>query len=412
MLRNTFITIVALCVSVFGASVSQGAPGDHLWTGTIGGDPFTWSTPVLTDSLVIIQGQGGGITGLNKSDGSQAWYTAGTEATTASPVLYNGKLYLAAGQTLYRIDPDTGTIENSRATGEMLYGLAPTVVNERLYFHTYNTDLGAYTLRCASTSTLADLWTKPLNSSASTMTDGQALYVLTDTLRAYDLDTGDLLWSVAPVGGHTGFDTGAIAGGWLFAISDSNSDTSPAINAYTLNDDRTNAPRRRWTKEISDSYWADSVPPVVDNNLVYVNSREGVLQARSIASGAVQWSRTVRSSGSATALPVVANGRVFIETESGGTQYMTSYNAATGEVLWQTAHADMDIAWGQPTLDTTGVYLACDSANGILKFERSAADETWSMIKNNAQQTSGQFDLDPPMPPDNVVAGPNLLLLN
>lgn len=412
MLHKTYCALACFLLVFCCTPLARAAEGDQLWNGSVGGAGFTWSTPVLTDTLLIIQGQDGGITGLNKSDGTQAWYTAGVTGTIGSPVLYGNKLYLISDETMYRIAPDTGTIEDTRALGESFGGLAPTVHNDRIYFSTYNSGASTYTLHCASTSTLADIWTKTLSGHCNTMTDGQVLYVLSDTLRAYNLLTGTLLWTVAPTGVHTYFDMGAIAGGWLVAVSDGGGGSTPALNAFTLDTDRTAEPTLRWKEQIADGSMADSVPPVVDNNRVYINSRAGVLQARSLSTGSLQWSQTVRGSGWATALPVVANDQVFIETESGVNTYKTCYDAATGTPVWQTLSNDLGIAWGQPTLDPTGVYLACDHGNGVFKFERAAASETWSMLKNNAQQTSGQLDLDPPLPPDVVLSGQQLLLLN
>ncbi|MEF3697977.1 outer membrane protein assembly factor BamB family protein [Desulfolutivibrio sp.] len=400
------LQFVILCV-LLGCcpAILHAATGDLLWTGEMGGDKATWSTPVISGSLAIIKGQDGGLTALNAATGGQIWYNATIAASVSSPILQDGVLYLGADTHLYRINPATGEVLTDRALGGWFGCHAPAALAGRLYFARL-VDI-TYSLVAVSAATLADIWSVPLGGSGAALTDGTYVYSLSTALKAHNPATGAELWSVSPPSGYTTFQEGAYNGGYLVAAVYSNMTGTTGLTGWYLGDGAS-APSRLWTVSLGTSATADGIPPAIDGDKVYFATSDGFVRAYSLTSGASLWSLQVRTSGSAGPKPVALDGKVYIQEMLDAANNAVCLDGATGAVLWR-ASGTAGIVWGQAAVGGGRAYFAADWA-GVFAFETAVHDDTWPMYKNNSGQTSASGDA-PPAPTPGDPAARNLLLL-
>lgn len=400
MVKGILTSILAL-LSCFLPVTGFSATGDYLWSGDIGGDKATWSTPLLFNNSVIVQGQDGGITALRADTGQQVWYNSTTAGDITSPILFSNALYMNAGSHVYKLSPDSGSILADRALTGWSSGQAPAALGQLLFF--IEGDTSGYTLHAAAIDTLADVWTKPLGSSVpSVLADGTNLYVLAETLSALDPLTGNQRWSVPPPDGFGYLNAGALADGTLVAFAAQQYGTGNVLAAWAVGDGSA-APGLAWTQDFGTGM-TDGSPPAIDGGRVYANSRAGVLRAFTLASGSPLWTYTVRNTGLAPALPTAVDGKVYIQLFV-GPPTLLCLDGATGGVAWQTSRS-MGMAWSQPAIKDGRVYLATDWA-GVYAFAAGHTDSIWPMFKNNPALTGSS---DTPAP-NQAIAPVDLLLL-
>ncbi|MEA4855854.1 MAG: PQQ-binding-like beta-propeller repeat protein [Solidesulfovibrio sp.] len=400
MVKGILTSILAL-LSCFLPVTGFSATGDYLWSGDIGGDKATWSTPLLFNNSIIVQGQDGGITALRADTGQQVWYNSTTAGDTTSPILFDNNVYMIAGSHVYKIAPATGAILADRSLTGTVYGQAPAASGQLLFF--IEGGESAFTLHAASLASLEDIWTKPLGAAmASVLTDGTNLYVLADTLTALDPLTGNQRWSVPPPDGYDYFNAGSLADRTLVAFAAKQWDSGNVLAAWSLGDGSA-APGLAWTQDFGTGM-TDGSPPAIDGGRVYANSRAGVLRAFTLASGSPLWTYTVRNTDLAPALPTAVDGKVYIQLFV-GPPTMLCLDGATGAVAWQTPRS-MSTAWSQPAIKDGRVYLATDWS-GVFAFAAGHTDSIWPMFKNNPALTGSS---DTPAP-NQAIAPVDLLLL-
>lgn len=400
-----FQSVILSVLMGFYPAILHAATGDLLWTGQIGGDKATWSTPVISGSLAIIMGQDGGMTALYTATGGQAWYNGDIVGSITSPILLDGVLYLGAGTRLYRINPATGEVLTDRALGGGFGSHAPAALAGHLYFVQYIDP--TYYLASVSTATLNDVWSVPLGGSGSALTDGTYVYSLSTALKAHNPFTGAELWSVSPPSGYTTFQEGAYNGGYLVAAVYSTMTGTTGLTGWYLGDGAS-APSPLWTVSLGNSASADGIPPVIDGDKAYFATSDGVVRAYSLVSGAPLWSLQVRTAGFAGPKPVALDGKVYVQELTDTVNNALCLDGATGAVLWRTSGTVGNV-WGQAAVGGGKVYFAADWA-GVFAFETAVHANVWPMYKNNTGQTSASGAAPPPPSPV-VTQGQNLLLL-
>jgi outer membrane protein assembly factor BamB len=255
----------------------------------------------------------------------QRWNYTTANGFWDSPVLANGKLYVAA-DNLYALDATTGALLWQYA-GQMFLGAgAPAVADGLVYVCTVgnivalNADTGSW------------VWTRSLGDNSCqdmpAVADG-VLYFNSQPpgsfteLDALDAGTGTLLWRHASL---WSVSEPAVADGVVY-VGSVNS------NVYAL-DARTGA--LLWTYTAGD--WV-AAPPVVANGIVYVSSKEVfplyALYALDAKTGALIWKR--ETSDSPIEATAVANGVVYFVYDdynlSAG--ILCAADAATGTLLWK-----------------------------------------------------------------------------
>lgn len=395
---NMLLILWALCAL---PATARAAPGDFLWTGNIGGNSSTWSTPVVYGSLLIVNGQHGGLTAFNNATGSQAWYNADIVASVTSPIVFQNMLYLGVDTHLYKITPSTGTVVLDRTLAGSVSANAPAALDNLLYFVTNNA--GDYLVHAADITTLEDVWTFPLPTAGTVLTDGTNLYVLADQFYALNPQTGTIRWAVSPPAPYNYFEYGAVYNGYLAAFAHSQFDGNTILACYTIGNGSV-APSLAWSQGFGMVY-ADGSPPAIDGSRVFANSRGGILRAFDLATGTELWSYTVRGLGQASALPVALDGKVYVQLFV-DTPAMLCLDGATGAEVWKN-QTSMGVAWSQPVVADGRVYLATDWA-GIYAFATQVHTHAWPMYKNNTAQTSASVTTAYTSSPSSLL----MLLLN
>ncbi|MDY6862528.1 MAG: PQQ-binding-like beta-propeller repeat protein [Thermodesulfobacteriota bacterium] len=374
---NTVIIWLFLFCSLFIHNGYGQTQGSLLWNAEIG-NGFTWSTPVVINDRVFMQDQDGGMTCYKASDGQKVWFRHVAEAwPTNSPVYRNGKLFMLAGKTIYRLNPEDGTVEKEFAADDYIGSQSPAVSDKMVYFASYST------LYAIDADTFSLVWSKSIGS-ANIIISKDILYVLADKLYGLNASNGTESWHMDPPQG-SGFNIGAISGIILAAFSSYDYSTSSTkLHSYRLSSTGGTAPTLIWSADMGSSY-SDYSPPAIYGNTVYATSREGVLRAFALeGNGTPLWEKTVRSSGMACALPIAVDGKVFIQGEKADySMSLVCLDGSNGTTLWQTGIEGMGIAWGEPVLVNNVIYLAADHMGGLYAFNTGTVNGNWYMIKHN-----------------------------
>jgi len=427
LVRVVFVLALSLTALPVQAR-EQLAPGTLLWSAPFGQDSYTWSTPVVLSDRVIIQDQEGGVTALSTSDGSLLWHTQCSGFPVSSPIYAGGDIFMQADGVLYRIAPGSGEILAQRDFGGTLPSQAPAAGNNLVYVAVYaNSEYRLYALQ---PDDLTDAWSAPLDQLTNIMFHEGHVYAMGADLTCLDATDGTVLWTEAsPVAGARLLQ-GAVTESHLAVITGTASSDPPSsravipaqVHLYSINPESpASAPTLLFSSMLGSldnqgnppAANADTSPPVFADNALYTTSRNGEIHAYSVAGGSTPtWKRTVRSSGSASALPVVVDGRVLVQLDDGqGSYQLASYDSATGALLWQSSVQNMGISWSQPVVGDRMVYLATDHGGGVYAFQAADLTEDWRMLKQNPQQTGADNGWTPPATSSNILPAIYQLLL-
>jgi len=282
---------------------------------------------------------------------TQLWASpVGTGALYASPVVWNGKVFIGSGDGhMYAFDAATGAtlwvgpqqnlfFVDSAAVG---YGL---VFASSLYstFLAYNADTG----EIAWTSGLADV-------RASPTLRGQALFVgsFDGALSALNAETGRPIWSAT--GNCCIYDQAPVVeGGRVFQMR-----TDHTLTAY---DAQTGT--QLWSKpEFSVGTLAAA------HGKLFFNYYPNVV-ALDAATGAELWAAPVLT-GAISGAPAVANRAVFVTSSK-----LMALHASTGAVIWGAAAAS---DWGPSVAN--GVVYASSLSGEWDAFDEHNGSLLWSV---------------------------------
>lgn len=100
--------------------------------------------------------------------------------------------------------------------------------------------------------------------------------------------------------------------------------------------------------------------PTIDGNLVYTLSAYGKLYAVDASTGSVVWEQDFKKSFGAKppqwgfcGSPLVADGRVYIETGGENGNHVVAYNKTDGKLVWKTVTGSDDVAGYSSPIKTT-----------------------------------------------------------
>lgn len=360
------------------------AAGDFIWQQDV---EYSWSAPVVIGNYVYIQDQGGGISCVAASDGTQVWTaTLADEYPTTSPTYKKGKLYAMAGSSLYQIDAFTGTVLNTFTASASLSNMAPAVTDTLVFVSTSST------LYAVNLSTFASSWTKSLTATANVIVSDDVIYALSDKLYALNASNGTEYWNTAPPQGSR-FNLGTLSGSYLalFSAYDSTARTTQ-LHCYQLAASAFAAPTLLWSADMGTGQYSDTAQPASDSTYVYAASREGVLRCFALAgTGTAVWTRTVRDSGSSCAIPAVVDGQVFIQDNDSAesTASVVCLDGSDGTEKWHTTMTEQQhISWGSPAIVNNVLYLSTDHGGGLLAFDAGTVDKNWYMAGHNPSLTA------------------------
>ena len=288
----------------------------------------------------------------NVANLTQLWASpVGTGALEASPVVWNGKVYIGSGDGhMYAFDAATGA---TLWVGQQqnLFFVDSAAVGHGLVFASsvYSTFL-AYD---AQTGAIA--WTSPLTDvRASPTLRGGTLYVgsFDGRLVALDAKTGTPIWFAR--GNCCIFDQAPVVdGGRVFQMR-----TDGTLTAY---DAQTGA--QLWSKP------GFSVgTPAAAHGMLFFNHYPNVV-ALDGATGTQLWAAPVLTRAVSGA-PAVANGTVFVTST-----ILTALRATTGEILWD---APASSNWGPSVAN--GVVYASAFGGEWDAFDEHDGSLLWSVI--------------------------------
>ena len=264
--------------NVFALDASNGA---QLWKVKPGG-PLRGS-PTVAFGYIFVMSQDNQLFALNATDGKLAWQESGS--TTMAGVF--GVAAPAAGN---------GTVVSGYTSGELVayrYENGRSLWADALARTSISTQVGA----------LSDIDADPIIDSGQVFALGQG-----GRMAAYELVTGQRLWEL----NVAGISTPAIAGDWIFALTD---DARMMAIARSTGKVRWLTQLARFENEDKKKnpiFWQG--PVLAGGNLWAVNS-DGEIWTVSTGEGSASLYREL---GEAISLPpVVANGTLYVLDDSG-----------------------------------------------------------------------------------------------
>lgn len=406
--KNLVILVLILFAGSVFTTLSAADPGDLLWSGTLAGEGYTWSTPIAVNGRVYVQDQdNGGITCFHAATGNRNWYRRISPfGSVSSPVYRNGWIIMF-GDHVYKVNATTARTDKvfTLAEGEWVASKAPAASDTTVFFST-NTSLYAVDL-----AGFTQVWKKPIGN-ANVIVSGNILYVMADKVYALNTANGTEHWNIPSpnISDPEGYNMGAVLGDSLavFSAKDLWGDGTTKLWVYTLNPIPTVAPAYRWHASMG-TQLSDDSPPVIQGGRVFANTRTGVLTAFSLyGAGTPLWTQTVRGTFLAPALPVALDGNVYTQEDTGGGSLQAvCRNGGTGAVVWQSSKAGgMGISWAQPTLYNNMVIIATDG-DGVQAFEAGTVSGSWHMIQHNPALTGSDSGWTPEPPFAGAFCGTN-----
>ncbi|UTF53473.1 Ig-like domain-containing protein [Natronosalvus rutilus] len=212
-----------------------------LWTFTRSSSSYGMGvTPAVENGTVYVTSDDGYIYALDAATGGVEWSepVAGSGSSLHSPVVEDGVVYVddttwdSTDANLYALDATDGsTIWNTPANVDGYTGASPALANDTLFF---TADGAVRAVDATVGSTGGDLlWSTQLCSAARyspVHADGVVYVPTTDSaIRAYDADTGDLVWRYDAYGEHS--FTPAVVDGQLYSTGLENDDYTHSLVA-------------------------------------------------------------------------------------------------------------------------------------------------------------------------------------
>jgi serine/threonine-protein kinase len=136
------------------------------------------------------------------------------------------------------------------------------------------------------------------------------------------------------------------------------------VNAYEATLDAANVSGLAPVWSAATSSYTTSA--VTANGRVFVGSRNGMVNAYDLATGAVLW--TAQLAGSVNASAATAHGRVYVTSND---RRLYALGAATGEVLFEARHPGQ-VSHGAPLVADGKVYVRCESNGVVYAYDAKA----------------------------------------
>lgn len=257
------------------------AAGTEVWRKKPGG-PLR-GAPTLSNGNVYIVSQDNQLFALNQNDGAVVWTQSGTPETQG----VFGVAAPAAAQ---------GTIVAGFSSGELnayRYENGRALWNDTLSRSTIST----------SVSSLVDIDAEPVIDQGRVYAVGQG-----ERMAAIELATGQRIWEQS----LAGISTPWIAGEWLFVMAD---DARLVCIARGTGKIRWIAQMPAWRNEEDKKGPINWVGPILAGNRLWVVNSRGVLMSASPSDGSV--GSTIDVGDSISLPPLVANNMLYVLTDKG-----------------------------------------------------------------------------------------------
>ncbi|MGZ0748390.1 outer membrane protein assembly factor BamB family protein, partial [Haloparvum sp. AD34] len=263
-----------------------------------------------------------------RSNPSRRWQLELDDEINGSPIVVDGTVYAAGGDYLYKIDPDTGTVEWRTDIEDEAEG-APAYANGSVFVA--NEDFSA-------------------------------------TVFSIDAETGETEWQQT-------FEDGVessvvVAENTLFVTVDTSRDDEANVAAL-----KTDTGEVRWSRNLGDDTDLEGAP-AVEGSRVFLAGDEGNVFALSITDGSILW-RSNLNGDSFEAAPTVSNGVVYAVTDVDNRVH--ALEASDGSEIWtQSVEGDPNTASVAVLAGNQSVYLNFDyDRTGLLALDTTDGTERW-----------------------------------
>ena len=271
-----------------------------------------WSSPAISEGLVVFGCKDCYIYCLNASTGKYAWSLQTLHEVDSSPAIYNGYVYVCSYDGwIYCINLSSGIpVWGTNAGGKFFS--SPAVVDDRVFIGS-----GAHDIYCFNASNGDILWTYPTESrvdSSPSEVEG-VVYVACDDYHLYALNatTGEKIWRE-----YTGsnLNSPCIANGCIYIGAYDGWVT--CINASTS--------ARTWTYQTQDTVSSSAATAY---GRIYIGSDDGSIYCLNATDGSKLWQ--TQTGYWVWSSPAIANGNLFVGSQD---YHLYCLDAYTGKEKW------------------------------------------------------------------------------
>lgn len=304
------------------------ATGARRWThgfGTSGdgkGAIFGGGVSYDNDRVYVTTGLGE-VAVLDAGSGSEKWKVKPAGPLRGSPTIaFNSVFVMTQDNQIYALDAADGSVQwnESASTGQAgVFGVAAPAAGQGTVIAGYSSgELVAYryengrtlwsdALARTSISTqvgiLTDIDADPIIDRGQVFALGQG-----GRMAAYELVTGQRIWEL----NLAGISTPAIAGEWIFTLTDDARLFCIARNSGKVRWMTQLARYRNEEKRKNPIFWTG---PVLAGNRLWITNSEGLVASASVSDGSV--AKLTELGNSVSLAPVVANGMLYVLDDSG-----------------------------------------------------------------------------------------------
>jgi outer membrane protein assembly factor BamB len=349
-----------------------------------------WSSPAVSNGLVLVGCKDCKIYCLNAADGKLVWNYSVANEVNSSPAIADGYVFVGCYDGwVYCMNISTGMpVWISKADGAILS--SPAVVDSRVFIGS-----GKHDVYCFNASNGNSMWIFPTNSpvnSSPAVFDG-VVYVACDDFFVYALNasTGKELWrhhtgsnlnspclynGCTYIGSYDGYvvclkaSTGDEV--WRAQTQDTVASSAAAANGciYIGSNDNSiycfNASTGEKIWQTPTGYWIWSSPTVADGN-VYVGSQDYHLYCLNAFTGEIKWAYKTRNNVDSS--PTIVNNTLYVGSSDYHVYAFTLTNS-TNEAL--NPLPVTQTAWGTFLFDDIACAIGILLAFGALRFVYSS----------------------------------------
>lgn len=277
----------------------------------------------VQDGVVYATNGSGDVEAIDAATGKSVWKVRPAGPLRGAPTLANNNVYvMTQDNQIYALAQANGTVRWTQAASlgqASIYGVAAPAAAQATVIAGYSTgELTAYRFENGTNLWSDALSRTSISTAVSTLTDIDANPVIDrgrvyavgkgGRMASYELVTGQRIWELN-VGGIA---TPAIAGEWLFVLTDDDKLFAIARNSGRI----------RWISQLPPYADMDDMEdpiswtgPLIANNQLIVVSTEGHLLGAELQEGALEVLYNFNTEVSLP--PVIANDMLYILTDNG-----------------------------------------------------------------------------------------------
>jgi outer membrane protein assembly factor BamB len=188
-------------------------------------------------------------------------------------------------------------------------------------------------------------------------------------INAIDITSGKLLWSFQTTPHIDQPPRLTVAYGTVYACS------YPERQVYSLNETNGSV---LWTFQAKGVLGCS---PTASNGTLFVPSQGGLFYALDAQSGAEKWTYPI---GTSTAVPAVADGKVFIGDWSG---FLAAIEVNTGQLIWATTLPG--VVATSPTVSDGKVFVMQGSPSVLYALDEETGGRLWAFTPLNVPNNAG-----------------------